>query len=72
MWRVVFHLLEDPSALLYTHYVSFTLYYKYPAGWIGSSYICLQLFFHSQSDMNEQKDLCVVCTVLQGGRLFFL
>lgn len=30
MCRIVFHLLEDPSALLYTHYVSFTLYYKYP------------------------------------------
>lgn len=26
MCRIIFHLLEVPSALLYTYYVSFTLY----------------------------------------------
>lgn len=69
MCKIAFHLLEDPSALLYTHYVSFTLCITniLQGGW--EVHISAFNDFFSLTDMNEQKDLCLMCGILQDDRL---
>lgn len=53
--RIIFHLLEDPSALLCTHYVRCAPHYRYPGG--GFIYLPSAVLYLSQTRMNRKIDV---------------